>query len=181
MINENNVTLNSDGFVSAVQFTLNHGEDFEISLTDNLNEMIGFGACDTKDNQTTCIIVGAEDDDLFTANSKFSISEFIAVNGSGYVEVQYEQTLPVSYVVSDAYPNPFNPSTSLTVDLNQESMVSVGVYNIMGQLVAQVFDGQLSGYGNEITWDAGAVPSGVYFINIQVDNALETKKVMLLK
>jgi len=181
LISDNNLSIGSNGEVTAVQFTLNHDSDFEITLTEELNELVGFGACNTDNNQTTCIIVGAESNELFSANSEFSISEFIAANNSGYVNVQYEQTIPTGYVVSDAYPNPFNPSTSLTVDLDQESLVSVGVYNIMGQLVAQLFDGQLNGYGNEITWDASAVPSGVYFINVQVDNSLETKKVMLLK
>ena len=125
--------------------------------------------------------VGLEGTEVLTANSEFSISEFIAVGGSGYLDVMYDQALPTGYEVSNAFPNPFNPTTSLTVDLDQESFVSVGVYNVMGQQVAQLFNGQLSGYGNEITWDASSVPSGVYFINVQVDNSLETKKVMLLK
>ena len=181
IINDNMLSMEANGTIDAVQFTLNHGSDFEIELTNELNDIVGFAACNTVDNKSTCIIVGLESNELFTANSDFSIEEFLAANSSGYAEVQYEQTLPVNYSVSDAYPNPFNPTTALTIDLDQESMVSVGVYNIMGQLVAQLFDGQLNGYSNEITWDASAVPSGVYFINIQVDNNLETKKVMLLK
>ena len=181
MIDENTLSLNRDGFVSAVQFTLNHSEGFELTLTEDLNAMIGFGACNSSDTETTCIVVGLEGAEVLTANSDFSISEFIAVGGSGYLDVMYDQALPTGYEVSNAFPNPFNPTTSLTVDLDQESFVSVGVYNVMGQQVAQLFNGQLSGYGNEITWDASSVPSGVYFINVQVDNSLETKKVMLLK
>ena len=91
MIDENNLSLNRDGFVSAVQFTLNHGSDFDLTLTDNLNDMIGFGACNASDNETTCIVVGLEGEEIFTANSEFSISEFIAVGGSGYLEVLYNQ------------------------------------------------------------------------------------------
>ena len=181
LIDGNALTINSNGNISAVQFTLNHDSGFEVDLTDNLNNEVGFAACNEGQNETTCIIVGLEDEKLLESNKAFTIAEFIAGNGSGYVEVLYDQTLPSSYMVSDAYPNPFNPTTALTIDVDNTAMVSVEVYNIMGQLVSQIFNGELSGYGNEITWDANGVPSGVYFINVQVGNQLESKKVMLLK
>ena len=59
--------------------------------------------------------------------------------------------------------------------------VSVSVYNVAGQLVDQVFAGNLSSANHRFTWDAGFMSSGVYFMNIQVDDVLETKKLMLVK
>ena len=105
----------------------------------------------------------------------------IVGNSNGYVEVLYDSVLPGGYAVSDAYPNPFNPSTSLTIDLDQESFVSVKAYNVLGQLAAEVFEGNLNGYGNKIVWNAVNATSGVYFMQIQVGNDVSTKKVMLLK
>ena len=85
------------------------------------------------------------------------------------------------FSVSNAYPNPFNPSTSIELDLNRDAFVSINIYNIAGQLVDQVFSGNLSNSNHRFTWDASLVSSGVYFMNIQVDDQLETKKLMLVK
>ena len=51
--------------------------------------------------------------------------------------------LPNGYRVSSAYPNPFNPMTSFNIDLDQESFVSIKAYNILGQLIADVFSGNI--------------------------------------
>jgi len=180
-INDNQLEMNADGFVSAVEFTLTHDEGFEIVLTEELNSMIGFGACSVNETSTTCVVVGPESNILFNSNASYEIEEFIAANGSGYIDVVYDSAIPGGYSVSDAYPNPFNPSTSLTIDLEKESFVSVKAYNVLGQLTAEVFDGNLNGYDNKIVWNASNVPSGVYFMQIQVGNDVSTKKVMLLK
>ena len=90
--------------------------------------------------------------------------------------------LPNGYRVSSAYPNPFNPMTSFNIDLDQESFVSIKAYNILGQLVADVYSGNIqAGYGNQISWDASSVSSGIYFMQIQVDDNLESQKVLLVK
>ena len=179
-IEGSDVLMAADGFVSAVQFTLNHGDDFEIEITQDLNDKVGFGACERQDNSTTCIVVGPESNKLFSADGAYEISDFIAANGSDYVNVQFD-TMPNAFSVSDAFPNPFNPSTSLTIDLASEALVSVKAYNVVGQLVSEVFNGSLNGYGNQITWNAENVPSGVYFMQVQVGSSMTTKKVMLLK
>ena len=67
------------------------------------------------------------------------------------------------------------------IDLENESFVSVKAYNVLGQLASEVFNGNLNGYDNKIVWDASNVPSGVYFMQVQVGNDVSTKKVMLLK
>ena len=91
-------------------------------------------------------------------------------------------SLPDGYKVSSAYPNPFNPMTSFNIDLDQNSFVSIKAYNILGQLIAEVFNGNMqAGYGNQVTWDASNVSSGIYFMQIQVDNNLESQKVLLVK
>ena len=180
-ISADQLQIAANGFISAIQFTLSHEEGFEIELTDDLNSLVGFAACSLEQTTTTCIVVGAESEVLFNSNNAYQIEEFIAANSTGYVEVAYDSTIPGGYAVSDAYPNPFNPSTSLTIDLQKESFVSVKAYNVLGQLAAEVFEGNLNGYGNKIVWNASSAPSGVYFMQIQVENDISTKKVMLLK
>ena len=59
--------------------------------------------------------------------------------------------------------------------------VSIKAYNIVGQLVAEVFSGNLSGYDNKIDWNASSIASGIYFMKIQVGDHLESQKVLLVK
>jgi flagellar hook assembly protein FlgD len=112
-------------------------------------------------------------------NGDYAIVSSVATNSEGMIPLVESQVSDFS--VSNAYPNPFNPSTSIELDLNRDAFVSINIYNIAGQLVDQVFSGNLSNSNHRFTWDASLVSSGVYFMNIQVDDQLETKKLMLVK
>ena len=90
--------------------------------------------------------------------------------------------VPSSFVLSEAYPNPFNPSTSINLSIPESGHVSVMVYNVMGQLVSTLADGYMDASDNySFTWDGSAVPSGVYLITATTANHTSTQKVMLLK
>ena len=87
----------------------------------------------------------------------------------------------VDYKISDAYPNPFNPSTTIEMELNIAANVSVKVYNLTGQLVDVIAEGNLPPNDYNFTWNAGNLASGVYFITTQIGNDLKKQKVMLIK
>ena len=88
---------------------------------------------------------------------------------------------PIVYTISDAYPNPFNPSTSIDIALDTDANVSVKVFNIMGQLVDVISDGNLNAGSHSVIWDASQVASGVYFINTQIESDVNVQKIMLVK
>ena len=90
-------------------------------------------------------------------------------------------SLPAEFAVGNAYPNPFNPSTNVSVELSTDANVSIQVFNIMGQLVDIVSDNQMVAGKYSFTWDASSVTSGVYFISTQIGPSLTTQKVMLIK
>ena len=100
-------------------------------------------------------------------------------DGTNYVNV--EVNMPVAYTISDAYPNPFNPSTAIDIALDTDANVSVKVFNIMGQLVNVVSEGNLNAGSHSVTWDASQVSSGVYFINTEIGSDLNVQKIMLVK
>ncbi|MBD3332360.1 T9SS type A sorting domain-containing protein [candidate division GN15 bacterium] len=79
------------------------------------------------------------------------------------------------------YPNPFNPVTTISFDLSDASQVSVRVFNMLGQEVATLHDGQLSAGPQEFQFDASDVASGVYFYRIETSQGATTEKMMLLK
>ena len=169
----NGLEMTANGVVDAVQMTLSHGNDFIIDLTDN-----AFVAeYNTVDNKTTLMVVLPEEGSLFTSTGEYTIDEVIAANADGYIET----SMPVSFNLSDAYPNPFNPSTNLDIELSYESSVSVMVYNVMGQMVSVLHDGNMSAGMHSITWDASDLSSGMYIIKAEVANEVTSQKVMLVK
>jgi len=95
-------------------------------------------------------------------------------------------TLPTVLSNSVNYPNPFNPVTNISFTLSKTDRVVVNIYNIKGQLVNSLFDGQLNAGKHFIRWDGKDndkknLASGVYFYNIISGNNNITKKMIMMK
>jgi len=88
---------------------------------------------------------------------------------------------PEQFALSAAYPNPFNPSTNLNLDLNQDGFVSVKVYNVVGQVVAELANGHMDAGYHTFTWNAGSIASGMYLVRVEAGSHIATQKLMLLK
>lgn len=126
---------------------------------------------------------------VITSNAPTS-PDTMQVGGSGQsltgVEIS-QMGVPNQFVLSQNYPNPFNPSTMIHYALPYRSTVQIKVFNILGQLVADlVSEEQAAGY-REVVWNA-SVTSGIYFYRIEavsIDNpALRftaVRKMLLLK
>jgi len=172
-INDGLVSLNSNGFIGAVQMTISHDMNFSLKLTDNAL----VSDYRTNENYTTLMIVSPDTEDLFLANGDFSIEEIIVANSNSLVDV----VMPSELTLSKAYPNPFNPSTSLSVYIPSNGFVSVSVYNIMGQLVETLHNGNMSAGTHSMIWNASRMTSGVYFVRAESSGNISTQKVMLMK
>ena len=85
------------------------------------------------------------------------------------------------YSISAAYPNPFNPTTQMSLTLNTAADVSVKVFNMNGQLVDVIANGQMSSGSYSFTWDGTNASSGVYFIQTEVGSEISNQKIMLVK
>jgi hypothetical protein len=79
------------------------------------------------------------------------------------------------------YPQPFNPSTNIRFEVTGPGQVSLIVYNILGQAVATLVNGQLPAGRHEVTWRPRGLASGVYFYRLQAGGVFESRKLMLLK
>ncbi len=90
------------------------------------------------------------------------------------------QTLPTKIELGDAYPNPFNPSTTLPLELNVRAQVSLRIYDILGREVATVFDGALDAGRHNLIWNAQS-PSGLYFAVLQANSVRQIRKLLLLR
>jgi len=89
--------------------------------------------------------------------------------------------IPVSCMLEQNYPNPFNPSTTISFSVSNKNYVSLRIYNILGQEVADIFEGDLPAGKYTRQWNAGTIPSGVYFCRLTAGASTATKKLILLK
>ncbi len=88
---------------------------------------------------------------------------------------------PVNYSLSPAYPNPFNPSTTIIFGLKESGIVRLVVYNTVGQVVKTLLNEEMPAGSHSILFDAGNLASGIYFYRLEVSGFTDTKKVMLVK
>jgi photosystem II stability/assembly factor-like uncharacterized protein len=79
------------------------------------------------------------------------------------------------------YPNPFNSNTQIKFDLPNRTMVTIRIFNSLGQLIEILRSDYFPDGYNVVTWNAKQYSSGVYYINLQANNFNETKKIILLK
>jgi 5'-nucleotidase len=83
--------------------------------------------------------------------------------------------------LSSNYPNPFNPSTTISISLPQSSVVRLRIYNMLGQEVATLLNGEMSAGHHDVVWNAGDAASGMYYYCLEAGSVRETKKMLLLK
>jgi hypothetical protein len=88
---------------------------------------------------------------------------------------------PMTYGISDAYPNPFNPVTSFEYTLEKDGMVQVAIYDINGRMVSELVNGYQSAGTYPVVWDAKELSSGVYLVNMISGDYSTIQKVMLIK
>jgi outer membrane protein assembly factor BamB len=88
---------------------------------------------------------------------------------------------PVSFKVYEPYPNPFNPTTTISYTLPGPGYVSLNVYNISGQKTASLVNGFVSAGKHDITFDGSGLSSGIYFYRFETAKLSKTGRMMLLK
>ena len=95
--------------------------------------------------------------------------------------------VPDTYVLQEAYPNPFNPSTRIRYGIPENSRVRIDVHNMLGNVVAELVSGERSKGMYELQWHADNLPSGVYLVRINAESAesakrfIASRKVVLVK
>jgi hypothetical protein len=110
----------------------------------------------------------------------------ISVGGSGKVaDGSGESSSPVetprSYALEQNYPNPFNPATTIRYDLPVAGVVTLKVFDLVGQEVAVLVREYQEAGRHAVRFEAGHLPSGVYFYRLQTERFIETKRMLLRK
>jgi hypothetical protein len=88
---------------------------------------------------------------------------------------------PSNFKLEQNYPNPFNPSTKIQFTLEKAGMTKLTIYDILGRELTTLVNEMKDAGTYEITFNATNYASGVYYYKLQIDNMVQTKKMMLLK
>ncbi len=97
------------------------------------------------------------------------------------VEQDLPGTTPVAYALEQNYPNPFNPATTIQYLLPSAGLTTIRVYNLIGQEIATLFNGQQAAGRHTVRFNASSLPSGVYFYRVESGSFRAVKKMMLVK
>jgi Secretion system C-terminal sorting domain len=89
---------------------------------------------------------------------------------------------PKVFELSQNFPNPFNPTTTIEFSVPSDGHATLKVYNTIGQQVETLFDGAATaGEYHQATFDASRLASGVYFAQLRFGNGMQMKKLLLVK
>ena len=89
--------------------------------------------------------------------------------------------LPTTFALLPAYPNPFNPSTTLRYDVPKAGPVRITVLDALGREIALLVNEQHTAGRHEISFDAQGLPSGTYIVRMQADATLQAQRLTLLR
>jgi enterochelin esterase family protein len=97
------------------------------------------------------------------------------------VGVQEEHRVPTAFTLYQNYPNPFNPNTTIRYGLPERFHVTLTIYNMLGQQVGTLVQGEQEAGYHEAVFDASGLASGVYLYRLQAGDFVEAKKFVVLK
>lgn len=88
---------------------------------------------------------------------------------------------PQDFILSQNFPNPFNPTTIIRYSITSKSKVTLKIFNPLGEVISVLVDEIKEAGDYEAIWNAEEFSTGVYFYRIQFDEVIEIKKMLLLK
>jgi len=91
------------------------------------------------------------------------------------------EPIPSYYVLMNNYPNPFNPSTTISYQLPKQSKVTIRIFDILGREVATIVNEEKLAGIYSVLFEGNNLSSGIYFYQLNADDIILTKKFVLMK
>ena len=164
----------ADGIVSGIQMTLSHTVDFQINMTDKAL----VADYKTRENETILVVAAPESNEIFSFEGNFEVTELIVASTLGEIE---SRLIPVEFTLTSAYPNPFNPVTTIQYGLPVDAAVNIIVYDLQGRKTAELVNELKTAGYYTLKWDASDHASGIYFVKLMTSEFTKTQKLVLVK
>ena len=97
------------------------------------------------------------------------------------VGVENEPVIPDKITLYPAFPNPFNPTTTIRFSVEKSNLLSLRIYDITGRLVDELVNGELPAGEHEVTWNASHLSSGMYIVKLTSLGYQQIQKVVFIK
>jgi hypothetical protein len=162
-------------------------DEYVTGVETNNNGTVNFGLFDVFDDDPLFCSVDsgdyqlAENSPCIGLGADGSTIGFYGVGCGEIVAISDMQEIPDEFKLYEPYPNPFNASTTLRFSVGTTDLLSLRVFDITGRLVETLIDEHINPGEHEINWHAENVSSGLYFVQLQSGNFVQTQKLILLK
>jgi Secretion system C-terminal sorting domain len=183
-------TANTTGTIVNLSWataTENNNQGFEVQRSTNGTDYLPVGFIQGHGTTTETQQYNFVDRGVTAGTYTYRLKQ-VDFNGTyGYSNtVDVDVTAPSEYSLDQNYPNPFNPSTKISFGLATDSRVSLKIFNILGQEVMTLFNGNMVAGGHEVNFDASGLNSGIYFYRLDAtgvngNNFSDVKKMILNK
>jgi trimeric autotransporter adhesin len=100
---------------------------------------------------------------------------------TGLTGLSEDISAPDKFILEQNYPNPFNPSTRISWHIPSASHVLLKIYDLLGNDIATLFDGEIGKGSHEVEWDASGFSGGIYICHLIAGNSSDTRKIVLIK
>ena len=209
----NNLPYNHDGSISipldVMYLTVDDDYNFvtnenDVSMTWDVSSLPGHVSLTLTDNATGASVSLTEESEItFSTEAKGSFLSYgtggvniypqvgesrftLTVAYSALTSNDEPANLPGSFILHPAYPNPFNPITTLCYDLPEQAHVTLTVYDLIGREITQLVNTTQEAGFRSVQWNATdsfgkPVSAGVYFYEIQAGRSLGSQKIVLVK
>lgn len=180
----------SSSVVAESRFLVFGGSSGGVSLNDTWSfdleqnawtELVTTGTPPEPRNGHTAVYLPSQREMMIFGGTGASLYNDVWVLGNLPTPVRHDEHLPHRFILHQNFPNPFNPSTTISFELPAESFVSLHVLDLLGRTVAELVHEQLPQGRHSRNWNAAGLPSGPYFYRFNANGYSETRMLMLLK
>tara|TARA_R110000868_G_scaffold294140_2_gene554746 strand:- start:2586 stop:5207 length:2622 start_codon:yes stop_codon:yes gene_type:complete len=159
-----------------ILYRLTSQSDFtflEKSYASNNNSYRSFRVPETSNDSLIFRLQDSETDTVFVESDPIEIVTIVSNEN--------EYDLAEQFSLSQNYPNPFNPYTTIEFTIANSGKVTLSVFNLMGQNVAELVNENKSKGTYSVVWDASNSASGVYYYRLEAGSNVFTQKMTLIK
>jgi sugar lactone lactonase YvrE len=149
----------------------------EVTLSGRGPSNIAFGGPDGR----TCYVMMANNGSIDTFRTDTPGREWQMWQDRMNLAVAEHPVSPRALTLSGNFPNPFNASTVIEYTLHRDAEVELAVYNMAGQRIANLGESREKAGRHAVFWNAGNLPSGVYFAQVNAGGSKDTRKMLLLR